>query len=94
MTAVTAACLAIRREIFNDVGGLNEQDLTIAFNDVDFCMRVHARGYRNIFTPYAELFHHESISRGAEDSPEKQERFKREITVSYTHLTLPPSDLV
>ena len=79
MTAVTAACLAIRREIFNDVGGLNEQDLTIAFNDVDFCMRVHARGYRNIFTPYAELFHHESISRGAEDSPEKKERFKREI---------------
>ena len=79
MTAVTAACLAIRREIFNEVSGLNEQDLTIAFNDVDFCMRVHARGYRNIFTPYAELFHHESISRGAEDSPEKQERFKKEI---------------
>ena len=79
MTAVTAACLAIRREIFNEVGGLNEQDLTIAFNDVDFCMRVHARGYRNIFTPYAELFHHESISRGTEDSPEKKERFKREI---------------
>jgi hypothetical protein len=42
-------------------------------------MRVHARGYRNIFTPYAELFHHESISRGTEDSPEKKERFKREI---------------
>ena len=79
VTAVTAACLAIRREIYNKVGGLNQQDLTIAFNDVDFCMRVHARGYRNIFTPYAELFHHESISRGAEDSPEKQKRFKKEI---------------
>lgn len=79
MTAVTAACLAVRREVYNKVGGLNEQDLTIAFNDVDFCLRVHARGYRNIFTPYAELYHHESISRGTEDSPEKQERFRKEI---------------
>ena len=79
MTAVTAACLAVRREVYNKVGGLNEKDLTIAFNDVDFCLRVHARGYRNIFTPYAELYHHESISRGQEDSPEKQERFRKEI---------------
>ena len=79
VTAVTAACLAIRRNIYNNVGGLNEQDLTIAFNDIDFCLRVHARGYRNIFAPKAELYHHESISRGSEDSPEKQERFKREI---------------
>ena len=51
MTAVTAACLALRREIFNEVGGLNEQDPIIAFNDVDFCMRVHARGYRKYFHP-------------------------------------------
>ena len=79
LTAVTAACLVIRREIYNKVGGLNEQDLTVAFNDVDFCLRVHARGYRNIFTPHAELYHHESISRGHEDSPEKIERFGREI---------------
>ncbi len=79
VTAVTAACLAIRRDIYNNVGGLNEQDLTIAFNDVDFCLRVHARGYRNIFAPRAELYHHESISRGSEDSPEKQQRFKKEI---------------
>lgn len=79
LTAVTAACLIIRREIYNEVGGLNEKDLTVAFNDVDFCLRVHARGYRNIFTPYAELYHHESISRGSEDSPAKQERFRKEI---------------
>ena len=79
LTAVTAACLAIRREVYNEVGGLNEKNLTIAFNDVDFCLRVHARGYKNIFTPYAQLYHHESVSRGTEDSPEKQERFKREI---------------
>ena len=79
VTAVTAACLAVRRNIYNKVGGLNEQDLTIAFNDVDFCLRVHARGFRNIFAPIAELYHHESISRGSEDSPEKQQRFKKEI---------------
>ena len=79
LTAVTAACLAIRREVYNEVGGLNEKNLTIAFNDVDFCLRVHARGYRNIFTPYAQLYHHESVSRGTEDSPEKKKRFKREI---------------
>ena len=60
-------------------GGLDEQDLTIAFNDVDFCLRVHARGFRNIFAPRAELYHHESISRGSEDSPEKQQRFRKEI---------------
>ena len=79
VTAVTAACLAVRRNIYNKVGGLNEQDLTIAFNDVDFCLRVHARGFRNIFAPRAELYHHESISRGSEDSPEKQQRFRKEI---------------
>ena len=79
LTAVTAACLAIRRNLYNEVGGLNEQDLSVAFNDVDFCLRVHARGYRNIFAPNAEMYHHESISRGSEDSPEKKERFKKEI---------------
>ena len=78
MTAVTAACLIVRREIFNEVGGLNEKNLSIAFNDVDFCLRVHSRGYRNIFTPFAELYHHESISRGTEDTPQKRERFNKE----------------
>ena len=79
MAAVTAACLLVRRSIFNEVGGLNEQDLRIAFNDIDFCIRVHSRGYRNIFTPYAQLYHHESISRGAEDTKAKQERFQKEV---------------
>ena len=80
MSAVTAACLLVERRIYNEVGGLNEKDLRIAFNDVDFCLRVHSRGYRNLFTPYACLYHHESISRGAEDTAEKQQRFLREIT--------------
>ena len=78
-SAVTAACLLVKRSVFNEVGGLNEQDLRIAFNDVDFCLRVHSRGYKNIFTPYAMLYHHESISRGTEDTPQKQERFLKEV---------------
>ncbi len=76
--AVTAACLLVRRSIYEEVGGLDES-LAVAFNDVDFCLRVHEAGYRNHWTPYAELIHHESVSRGYEDTPEKQQRFKREI---------------
>ncbi|WP_261525929.1 glycosyltransferase family 2 protein [Burkholderia multivorans] len=79
LSAVTAACLLVRREIYSEVGGLNERDLMVAFNDVDFCLKVRRAGYRNLWTPYAELFHHESISRGSEDNPEKVARFRREI---------------
>jgi glycosyltransferase involved in cell wall biosynthesis len=78
LSAVTAACLLVRKNVFEEVGGLNEIDLTVAFNDVDFCLKVQAAGYRNLWTPYAELYHHESISRGTEDSPEKIERFSKE----------------
>jgi glycosyltransferase involved in cell wall biosynthesis len=77
-SAVTAACLVIRKTIFEEVGGLNETDLPIAFNDVDFCLRVREAGYRNVWTPYAELYHHESATRGLEDTPEKQARFDKE----------------
>jgi O-antigen biosynthesis protein len=78
-TAVTAACLVVRRDVFNQVGGLNEQHLTVAFNDVDFCLKVHSAGYRNLWTPLAELYHHESASRKTEDTPEKKARFKSEV---------------
>ncbi|MDF2186404.1 glycosyltransferase family 2 protein [Grimontia hollisae] len=78
-SAVTGACLAVRKSVFEQVGGLNEKDLAIAFNDVDFCLRVRDSGYRNLWTPYATLIHHESVSRGAENSPEKIARFQREI---------------
>lgn len=78
MSAVTAACLLIRASIYMEVGGLDEQ-LEVAFNDVDFCLRVQRAGYRNVWTPYAELYHHESASRGYEDTPEKKARFDREI---------------
>ena len=76
--AVTGACLIIRKEIFEAVGGFNET-LQIAFNDIDFCLRVRESGYRNIWTPYAELYHHESATRGFEDTPEKQVRFAKEV---------------
>ena|GEM_PF-728418 len=77
-SAVTAACLVIRKELFEQVGGLNET-LQVAFNDVDLCLRVLEAGYRNVWTPYAELYHHESATRGYEDTPEKQARFLEEV---------------
>lgn len=77
-SAVTAACLVVRRDTFEKVGGLDES-LAVAFNDIDFCLRVRATGLRNLWTPFAELYHHESASRGAEDTPEKHERFRREV---------------
>ena len=80
LSAVTAACLVIKKSIFNEVGGLEEEKLRIAFNDIDFCLRVREAGYRNVWTPLAELFHHESASRGLEDTPEKQARFAGEVT--------------
>jgi GT2 family glycosyltransferase len=79
VSAVTAACLVVRREAYCAVGGLDGVNLPVAFNDVDFCLRLQERGLRNLWTPYAELFHHESVSRGPEDTPEKVARFQREI---------------
>jgi len=79
LSAVTAACLVIRKSTFLEVGGLDEENLKIAFNDVDFCLRVLKAGYRNVWTPFAELYHHESASRGYEDTPDKKERFAREV---------------
>lgn len=78
MSAVTAACLIVRKCVFDEVGGLDE-GLCVAFNDVDFCLRVRSNGYRNLWTPHAVLYHHESASRGYEDTPEKKARFNGEI---------------
>src|ERR1700732_4991011 len=79
VSAVTGACMIVRKSVFEEVGGLNETDLAVAYNDVDFCLKLRKRGYRNIETPNAELYHHESASRGSEDRPEKRVRFKSEI---------------
>lgn len=84
LSAVTAACLLVRRDVYEAVGGLDEVNLKVAFNDVDFCLKVREAGYRNIWTPYAELYHHESISRGQEDTPEKMERAQQEIVFMQT----------
>lgn len=78
VSAVTAACLLVKKEAYLQVGGLDEENLGVAFNDVDFCLRLLEHGYKNIFTPYAELFHHESASRGYDVSKEKQDRLARE----------------
>ncbi|MFC4161807.1 glycosyltransferase [Chitinimonas lacunae] len=77
-SAVTGACLLVRKSIYDQVGGLDER-LQVAFNDIDFCLRVREAGYRNLWTPYAELYHHESASRGSEDTPAKKARFQSEI---------------
>ena len=79
-SAVTAACLLVRKSIYKALGGLNETNLQVAYNDVDFCLRLREVGYRNIWTPYAELYHHESATRGEDDTPEKQARFEKEKT--------------
>ncbi len=81
VSAVTGACLAIRKEVYQQVGGFDEHGLPIAFNDVDFCIRVMRAGYHNLWTPHAMLTHHESLSRGREDTREKIVRFQREVAV-------------
>ena len=78
LSAVTAACMLVKREAFEEVGGFEEQ-LSVAFNDVDLCLRLREKGCLVVYNPYAELYHYESKSRGAEDSKEKVRRFQSEI---------------
>jgi glycosyltransferase involved in cell wall biosynthesis len=78
-SSVTAACLLVRKAIYEQVGGLDEDALAVAFNDIDFCLKVRAAGYRNLWTPFAELYHHESATRGSDDTPEKEDRFRKEV---------------
>lgn len=78
LSACTAACLMIRRNVYDEVDGLDE-GYAVAFNDVDFCMKIRAAGYLIVFTPFAEFYHYESKSRGDEDTPEKRARFNGEI---------------
>lgn len=77
-SAVTAACLVVRKALYEQVGGLNEAELKVAYNDVDFCLKLREAGYRNVWTPYAELFHHESATRGADVSERQRQRFDSE----------------
>ena len=68
-SAVTAACIMLRKSIFEEVGGFDEENLRVSFNDVDLCLRIRERGYSILYTPYAELYHHESVSRGYKGDP-------------------------
>ncbi|MEJ8841051.1 glycosyltransferase family 2 protein [Lacibacter sp. H375] len=76
--AVTAACLAVRKNLYLKAGGLDEANLKVAYNDVDFCLKLHDMGYQNVWTPFAELYHYESLSRGSDFDEKNIERFKRE----------------
>jgi GT2 family glycosyltransferase len=77
-SAVTAACLVVRKALYDEVGGLDEEHLGVAYNDVDFCLRLREAGYRSVWTPYPELLHHESASRGLDLSTESRDRLTRE----------------
>ncbi len=80
ISAVTAACLMISRKDFNEIDGFDEK-YTVAFNDIDFCLKIREKGKLVVFNPYAELYHYESKSRGLEDTPEKLERFRKEVAL-------------
>lgn len=77
-SAVTAACMMSKKSVFEEVGGFSE-DLAVAFNDIDYCMKVRSLGKLVVYAPYAVLYHYESKSRGLEDTPEKVARFNREV---------------
>lgn len=80
-SAVTAACMLVRREVWDQVGGLDTDTLAIAFNDVDLCIRIREAGWRIAWTPWAELYHHESVTRGPDTEGAAAQRFEREVGI-------------
>lgn len=78
VSGCTAACLLIKKQIYQEVGGMDEENLKVAFNDVDLCLKIRQKGHLIVYTPYAKLYHYESKSRGYEDTREKKERFFNE----------------
>ena len=82
LSAVTGACLMVRKEVFKEAGGFDE-NFILAYGDVDLCLKIRAKGYLIIWTPFSELYHYESITRGYEDTPEKRERINGEIKLFY-----------
>lgn len=85
LSAVTAACMMVKRSLYEKLGGLEEKKLKVAFNDVDFCLRARDKGYLVVYNPYVELYHYESKSRGTEDSKQKVRRFQDEIEYMRSH---------
>ncbi|MBI3796722.1 MAG: glycosyltransferase [Deltaproteobacteria bacterium] len=80
LSAVSAACLMLRPELFQQVGGLDEEHLPFAFYDIDLCLRIRALGYRNLWTPYAEFYHDESASRGHQETSERPGQLAAAVT--------------
>ncbi|MDB6148455.1 MAG: glycosyl transferase family 2, partial [Spartobacteria bacterium] len=78
-SAVTAACMMVRKSVFAEVGGFDQENLPVSYNDVDLCLRILAAGYRNLYTPFAQFYHHESASRGEDASKENRARSQAEI---------------
>ena len=81
VTAVTGACLLVEKQKFDHVGGFDERDLAIAYNDIDLCLKLERAGWRNVYVPHAVLIHHESKSRGKDDSPSQIDRYSRELKI-------------
>lgn len=79
LSAVTGACMLVTRRCFTDVGGFDEEAFAIAYNDIDFCLRARAKGHRTVWTPFATLTHHESLSRGSDETGANAERFRIEM---------------
>jgi GT2 family glycosyltransferase len=77
VTALITACAAVRRDRYEEVGGMDES-LAVSHNDLDLCLRLMEKGYRNVWTPHAELYHHESASRGYDNSPALQDTARAE----------------
>ena len=84
-SCMTAACLVMRRALFEEVGGFEEEHLHVAFNDIDLCLRLRERGYRLVWTPHAVLYHHEGATRGAVERPERQAQFAIEVGYMMEH---------
>jgi GT2 family glycosyltransferase len=84
-SCVTAACLVMPKSVYLEVGGFDEKNLAVSLNDVDFCLRIRERGYLIVWTPYAELYHHESATRGSDLMPEHLERFEKEVKYIQGH---------
>jgi len=78
LSAVTAACMMVKKKLYEEIGGLDEKNLAVAFNDIDFCLRLREKGYLNIFTPHCEVMHRESALRDYKDTPEEGKRVTRE----------------
>lgn len=78
-SAVTAACMVLRQALFAEAGGFDEQNLPVSYNDVDLCLRIQAAGYRNLYTPFAQFYHHESASRGEDAATANRARSQSEI---------------